>query len=84
MIWGILLIVKSTSSCVLYRLRLKRIDPCAAVKGTPMARITCDGSSEPEVQADPDEAAMPASLRWYRMDSPSMYWKLMFVVLGSR
>jgi hypothetical protein len=30
---------------VLYRERLKRIEPWAAVKGTPIARRTCEGSS---------------------------------------
>ena len=39
------------------------MEPCAAVNGTPMARKTCDGSSEPEVQAEPDEAQMPYSFQ---------------------
>ena len=28
------------------------MEPWAAVKGTPMARNTCEGSSDPDVQAD--------------------------------
>jgi len=35
-----------------------RIEPWAAVKGTPMALRTWEGSREPEVQADPEEAQM--------------------------
>src|SRR3989339_1717546 len=75
---------KSTSASVLYTLRLKRIEPCAAVKGTPMARITCEGSSDPEVQADPEEAQIPKRSRWSKIASPSTYSKLILVVLGKR
>jgi hypothetical protein len=32
------------------------MEPCAAVNGTPIARRTCEGSSEPDVQAEPEEA----------------------------
>ena len=32
------------------------------VKGTFIARSTCDGSSEPDVQAEPDDAAMPGAI----------------------
>ena len=35
------------------------MDPWAMVKGTPMARSTWDGWSDPEVQAEPEEAQMP-------------------------
>ena len=76
--------VKSISSGVLYLDRLKRIDPWAAVKGTPMARSTCEGSREPEVQAEPDEAQIPYSFIMSRMASPSMYSKERFTVLGRR
>jgi len=34
------------------------MEPWAAVNGTPMARRTWEGSSDPEVQAEPDEADM--------------------------
>jgi len=64
--------------------RLKRIDPCAAVNGTPMALRTCEGSRDPEVQADPDEAQIPRSERRRRIDSPSTYSKLTLTVFGSR
>ena len=37
------------------------MDPWAAVKGTPMALRTCEGSREPEVQAEPEEAQIPRS-----------------------
>ena len=53
--------------------RLKRIDPWAAVKGTPMALRTCEGSRDPEVQADPDEAQIPRSERRRRIDPPSAF-----------
>jgi hypothetical protein len=49
-----------------------------------MARITCEGSSEPEVQAEPEEAAMPSLFSSSRMPSPSMYSKAMLLVLGRR
>ncbi|MNW01473.1 hypothetical protein D3C71_1971120 [compost metagenome] len=49
-----------------------------------MARITWDGSSEPEVHAEPLEAAMPTLLSSSRMASPSMYSKAMLAVLGRR
>ena len=40
--------------------KLKRTDPRARIGGSPMAMSTCDGSSEPVVQADPELAQMPA------------------------
>ena len=58
MIPGIFARTESTSASVLYGLNEKRIDPWAAVKGTPMARRTWEGSSDPEVQAEPEEAQM--------------------------
>ena len=60
------------------------MEPCAAVNGTPMARSTCDGSSEPEVQAEPEEAQMSYWFMCRRMASPSTNSKLMLAVLGSR
>jgi len=49
----------SISDSVLKRLRLKRTEPWTAENGTFIARRTCEGSSEPEVQAEPEEAQMP-------------------------
>ena len=60
------------------------MEPWAMVKGTPMARSTWEGCSDPEVQAEPEEAQMPNSLSIRRMASPSMNSKLMLLVLGRR
>ena len=60
------------SSSVVWSESEKRIDPCANWNGTPIARNTCDGSNEPDVQAEPDEAQTPKSLRYIKIDSPSM------------
>ena len=65
-------------------LRLNLMEPCAMVKGTPMACRTWDGWREPEVQAEPEEAHIPCSFRSSRIASPSMYSKLMLDVLGRR
>lgn len=54
---------QTTSSIVLSRDKEKRMAPRKAVIGTFIARSTCDGSMEPEAQADPSEAAMPDRLR---------------------
>jgi len=43
-----------------------------------------EGSSEPDVHAEPEEAQMPRSERRRRIDSPSTYSKLAFKVFGSR
>ena len=53
--------------------RLNRVLECARVTSTHMAPITCDGSSEPEVQAEPLEAAMPYISRLSNSDSPSIF-----------
>jgi len=81
---GISRTTAATSSSVVYRLRLNRVELCAIVYGTPMARMTCEGSSDPVVHAEPDDAAMPFSSSISRMASPSMNSKLMLVVLGRR
>ena len=36
------------------------IEPCASASSTPIESRTCDGSSEPEEQAEPEETDMPA------------------------
>ena len=51
--------------------------------GMPMALRTWEGSREPEVHADPEEAQMPRSERSRRIDSPSIYSKLTLTVFGS-
>jgi hypothetical protein len=52
-------------------------------RGCP-SRASRAGSSEPEVQAEPDEAAMPNLLSSSRIASPSMNSKAMLLVLGRR
>src|SRR3990172_5015299 len=78
MIGGRCSIMKSTSYMVLYRLKLSLTEPCTAVKGTPIALSTCEGSKEPEVHAEPDEAQMPFSFRSNKMPPlpqiQSSYW----------
>ncbi len=49
-----------------------------------MARSTWDGSVEPAVHAEPDEAAIPALFRPLRIASPSAQSKAMLEVLGRR
>jgi hypothetical protein len=51
---------------------LTRREPWARSWGRPRARRTWEASREPEVQADPEEAAMPSKSRLRSMDSPSM------------
>ena len=63
---------RSMSSRVVGSDSEKRMDPGANGKGAPMARKTCDGANEPDVQAEPDEAHTPKALRYIKMDSPSI------------
>ena len=49
-----------------------------------IARITWEGSREPDVQADPLEAAMPILFSSSRIASPSMYSNAMLHVFGKR
>ena len=49
-----------------------------------MARSTWEGSREPEVQAEPDDAQMPCSFIISRMASPSTYSKAILEVFGKR
>ena len=37
-----------------------------------MALSTCDGSNEPDVQAEPDDAQIPKSFKYIKIDSPSI------------
>ena len=69
---------------VLYRLKLSLTEPCTAVKGTPIALKTCEGSKEPEVQAEPDDAQIPFSFKSNKIASPSTNSKLILVVFGRR
>ena len=75
---------KSISASVVWSESENRIDPCANWNGTPIARSTCDGSNDPDVHAEPDEAQTPKSFKYIKIDSPSMYPKLILVVLGTR
>ena len=61
----------STSASVLVRLRLKRRLARARAGGNPMALSTCDGSLEPEEQAEPPEVARPLRSRAMTSASPS-------------
>src|SRR4030042_6272959 len=56
----------STSSSVLNLLRLRRKLPWATSWGRSIARRTCEGSREPDVQADPEEAQTPSKSRLNR------------------
>ena len=64
--------VKSTSSRVVSSEIVSLTEPCAISCGSPIARRTCEGSSEPEVHADPLE---PHIFFWSSIisnDSPSI------------
>ena len=49
-----------------------------------MAKSTWDGSSDPEVQAEPLDPQMPAISSLMRRDSPSINWKAKFTLPGRR
>jgi hypothetical protein len=53
----------TTSSIVLSRDSENLMAPRSAAGGTFIARSTCDGSIEPDAQAEPKEAAMPARFK---------------------
>src|SRR5690606_12920109 len=74
----------ATSSIVVYLPTVTRKAPSVSSLGKPTARSTWAGSSEPEVQAEPAEAAMPAKSRLSSSDSPSTPGKLKWALLGSR
>ena len=74
----------STSPMVLSRSRVRRKEPWATSWGRPMASSTWLGSSEPEVHADPEEAATPLSSSSSSSDSPSMPSKQKLTFPGNR
>ena len=47
-------------------------EPCAISCGKPIAKSTCDGSSEPDVHAEPLEAHIPLASKYKSNDSPSI------------
>ena len=53
----------TTSSIPVSRDSEKRMAPRSAAGGTSIARRTCEGSIEPDAQAEPSEAAMPARFK---------------------
>src|SRR3546814_37291 len=73
---------KSTSSSVVNLPMPKRMEVCASSSPTPMARRTYDGSSDADVQADPDDTAM--FFNDINSDSPSTYAKEKFRLPGYR
>src|SRR5208283_5697575 len=75
---------RATSSMRLSRANEKRMAPCTDRYGTAIARNTCEGSIDPEPQAEPDDAAMPKWLRPSRIGSASAFSNAMHEVLGSR
>lgn len=48
-----------------------RNDPCAISLDNPIATNTCDGSNEPDVHAEPDEAHIPFKSKFSNNASPS-------------
>ena len=58
-------------------------EPWATSCTLPMARSTCDGSSDPDVQAEPDDAWIPLSSRRSKSDSPSIPSKQKLTLPGS-
>ncbi|TWH93437.1 hypothetical protein IQ17_06983 [Bradyrhizobium daqingense] len=74
----------STSAREVSREREKRTAPCIRHAGTCMARRTCDGCIEPDLQADPSDTAMPARLRRWAIASPSRWSKAILVVFAKR
>ena len=75
---------KSTSSRVVSRPSVRRSDPWAISWGRPMAKSTWLGSSEPEVQALPEDTQMPRAASCNSMPSPSMNSKEKFTLLARR
>ena len=84
LIMGGTVFITSLISCsVVYLLSENLMEPWIAVNGIPIALRTWDGSSEPEEQAEPEEAQMPCSFSLRSIASPSIYSKLTLVVFGN-
>src|SRR2546425_10955259 len=62
----------STSSAALSFPNEKRSAATPSSRGTPIAVSTCDGSTAPVLQAEPDEQAMPARSRCMSRASESV------------
>src|SRR5947209_19054600 len=74
----------SISSSVFALPSVRRRLPCASSTGMPIAISTCDGSTEPDVHAEPVEAAIPSRSRLSRIDSPSTPSKQKLALFGNR
>ncbi len=59
------------------------MEPWADLKGTFIAMSTWEGSRDPDVQADPEEAQIPSRSIIKSMDSPSTASNPMDTVFGS-
>ena len=84
MIPGITSVIYFTSSSVLSSQSESRKDPCATSCGRPMASNTCDGSREPEVHAEPEEAQTSLSSSKSNRLSPSTPSKQKLTFPGRR
>lgn len=82
-IFGVSVRIVLISSSVFASHRDRRREPCATSCGLPMASNTWDGSSEPEVQALPEEAHMPFASRSKSRLSPSIPSKQKLTFPGS-
>ncbi len=60
------------------------MEPRASSSSRPKARMTGEGSSEPEEQAEPVETATPCMSRLMSRPSPSMKRNEMFETPGRR
>ena len=74
----------SSSSRVFSSLSVSRSDPRARSLDNPIASSTCEGSTAPEVHADPADAQICAMSSMISMVSPSMSAKLKFTLFGRR
>ena len=77
-------IILSISSSVLPASMVRRSEPCATSCGLPIASRTWLGSSEPEVQALPEEAHIPAASSRSSRLSPSIPSKQKLTFPGRR